>query len=60
VPAFFPRFSNFYEPDNYNVKPSVYRRHIFSALWFIWLVGIIEVIEGMKELGFLKALWSLY
>ncbi len=60
VPAFFPSFSTFYEPDNYNVKPSVYRRHIFSALWFIWIVGIIEVIEGMKELGFLKALWSLY
>jgi protein-S-isoprenylcysteine O-methyltransferase Ste14 len=60
VPAFFPRFSTFYEPENYNVKPSVYRRHIFSALWFIWIVGIIEVIEGMKELGFLMALWSLY
>jgi protein-S-isoprenylcysteine O-methyltransferase Ste14 len=60
VPAFFPSFSTFYEPDNYIVKPSVYRRHVFSALWFIWIVGIIGVIEGMKEFGFLTALWSLY
>ncbi len=60
VPAFFPRFSSFAEPENYNVKPIVYRRHIFSALWFIWLLGILEVIEGMKEIGFLKSLWSIY
>ena len=60
VPAFFPRLSTFAEPENYNVKPVIYRRHIFSALWFIWIVGIIEVIEGMKEIGFLKPLWSLY
>lgn len=60
VPAFFPRLSNFAEPENYNVKPAVFRRHIFSALWFIWIVGIIEVIEGIKEIGFLTPLWSLY
>jgi protein-S-isoprenylcysteine O-methyltransferase Ste14 len=60
VPAFFPRFSNFSEPDNYNVKPSVYRNHIFSAIWFIWIIGIIEVIERMKEVWFLSALWTFY
>jgi protein-S-isoprenylcysteine O-methyltransferase Ste14 len=60
VPAFFPKFSSFAEPENYNVKPVVYRRHIFSALWFIWIIGILEVIEGMKEIGFLKSLWLTY
>ena len=60
VPAFFPRLSLLSEPENYNVKPALYRRHIFSALWFIWIVGILEVIEGMKEIGFLKTLWLLY
>jgi len=60
VPAFFPRFSTFEEPEKYSVKPVVYRKHIFSALWFIWIVGIIEVIEGMREIGLLSHLWSLY
>jgi len=60
VPAFFPRLSTFDEPENYNVKPAIYRKHIFSALWFIWIVGILKVIEGMKEIGFLTPLWFIY
>lgn len=60
VPAFFPRLSAFSEPKNYLVKPAVYRKHIFSALWFVWLVGILEVIEGLREIGILSSLWSLY
>ena len=60
VPAFFPRFSTFSEPKDYLVKPTVYRRHIFSALWFVWLVGILELIEGLREIGLFPALWSVY
>lgn len=60
VPAFFPRFSTFSEPKNYLVKPSVYRKHIFSALWFVWLVGVLELIEGLREIGLLSAFWSIY
>ncbi len=60
VPALFPRFSTFEEPNTYLVNPAVYRGHIFSALWFIWVVGMLEVIEGMREIGFLSHLWSLY
>ena len=60
VPAFFPSFSTFEEPHTYIVNPAVYRKHIFSALWFIWIVGILELIKGMKEIGFLTNLWSLY
>ncbi|MFZ5563563.1 MAG: methyltransferase family protein [Thermodesulfobacteriota bacterium] len=60
VPAFFPKFSTFTEPESYTVKPAVYRQHIFSALWFIWAVGILEVIEGLKDLGLLPSFWSVY
>jgi len=60
VPAFFPRLSTFVEPENYNVKPAVFRKHIYSALWFIWIVGILEVIEGMREIWFLKSFWLIY
>ncbi len=54
------KLSTFDEPEIYSVKPAVYRDHMFSALWFVWLVGILEVIEGFKEIGLLKALWTIY
>jgi protein-S-isoprenylcysteine O-methyltransferase Ste14 len=57
VPAFFPSLSSFEEPGEYSVNPVVYRKHIFSALWFVWAVGIIELIEGMREIGLLTHLW---
>ncbi len=60
VPAFFPRLSTFVEPENYIVNPVVYRRHIFSALWFIWIVGILELFEGMREIGLFTPLFTLY
>jgi hypothetical protein len=60
VPPFFPKFSTFSEPEQYVVKPGVYRKHMFSALWFVWLVGAIEVIEGLREIGVLTSFWSIY
>ncbi|WP_022665009.1 methyltransferase family protein [Desulfospira joergensenii] len=60
VPAFFPDISIFEEPETYQVNPVVYRIHIFSALWFVWIVGILEVIEGLRETGFFTASWAVY
>jgi protein-S-isoprenylcysteine O-methyltransferase Ste14 len=60
ISIFFPRLYTFSEPKTYVVKPSVYREHIFSALWFIWIVGFLGVIEGLKEIGVLPALWTIY
>ena len=58
VPTFFPNFALFSEPDTYLVKPIVYRRHMFSALWFVWIVGLLELAEGLKELGWMPSFWS--
>jgi protein-S-isoprenylcysteine O-methyltransferase Ste14 len=60
ISTFFPRRSTFSEPKTYIVKPSVYRKHIFSALWFVWIVGFLEVIEGLREIGVFSSLWTLY
>lgn len=60
VPRFFPKLSSLSEPESYTVKPVVYRNHIFSALWFIWLIGVLEVIEGLREIGVISSLWSFY
>lgn len=58
VPAFFPDFRLFSEPESYVVKPIVYRRHMLSALWFIWIVGLIELAEGLKEIGWIPTFWT--
>ena len=60
VPAYFPKLSLLSEPDTYTVKPLAYRRHMFSALWFVWIVGLLELAEGLKEIGWIPALWSFY
>lgn len=60
VPAFFPRVSTFTEPENYTVNPAVYRRHIYSAVWFVWIVGILQAIEGMRGMGLFTPLLLLY
>lgn len=60
VPSFFPRLTTFVEPESYMVKPIVFRNHMFSALWFIWAIGILEVFEAIKEIGILAPLWRLY
>ena len=60
VPAFFPRFSAFREPETYSVRPAAYRKAMFDALWFVWMAGILEVVEGLKELGLSACMWSVY
>lgn len=57
VPRFFPSFSNFSEPELYEVHARKFRVAIFDALWFIWLVGILEVAEGLRELEVLPTLF---
>ncbi len=60
VPAYFPNFSLLSEPETYTMKPLAYRRHMFSALWFVWIVGLLELAEGLKEVGWLPTFWAFY
>jgi protein-S-isoprenylcysteine O-methyltransferase Ste14 len=60
TPRFFPRWSLLVEPDEYVTHPVMFRRHAFSAMWFIWIIVILEVIEGLREMDLLKPLFMLY
>ena len=60
VPAFFPNLALFSEPETYLVKPVVYRRHMFSALWFVWFAGLLELAEGLKEMGWMPSFWAFW
>jgi protein-S-isoprenylcysteine O-methyltransferase Ste14 len=60
TPAFFPKLSLLKEPETYTVNPRIFKRNIFRALWFIWLVGILEIIEAFHETGILPTYFRIY
>lgn len=60
VPKFFPKISLLSEPEEYTVKPIVFKRHMFHALWFVWLMGIFEIIEELHELSILPTIFKIY
>lgn len=60
VPRIIPSFSLLEEPDAYVIRPSAFRRRLFDSLWFVWGIGIIEIIEGLHESDVLGALFKLY
>ena len=60
IPAFWPRLKFFSEPEEYLVKPKIFRKSLFDALWFVWLLGIVELVEAIREAGIVKAIIGLY
>lgn len=60
VPRFFPRLSQLTEPDEYVVKPRVYRQHMLDAVWFVWSVGLLEIIKGLHAWHIVPTLFKIY
>ena len=60
TPQFWPKWSLLTEPDQCVVNPKIFRKHIFSALWFIWAIGILELIEELHGLHFVNEYFSFY
>ncbi len=60
VPRFFPSLRKLKESEEYIVKPIAFRKGLFDALWFIWMVGILELIEALHECKVLPILLRLY
>jgi len=60
TPTFFPKLSLLKEPETYRVNPKIFRRNSFNALWFIWSIGILEMIEAFHETGILPTYIKIY
>jgi protein-S-isoprenylcysteine O-methyltransferase Ste14 len=60
TPAFFPKLSLFHEPETYTVKPRILKRDMFRDLMFIWVMGILEIIEAFHETGVLPIYLRIY
>jgi len=60
VPRFFPRFSLLVEPEHYTVRPVHFRNHLLDALWFVWGLGLLELIESVHMYQLLPTLVRWY
>lgn len=60
TPAFFPKLSLLTEPQEYKVNPKSFKRRLFSSFWFVWLVGIMEIIETLHEIKLIPVLFKIY
>jgi protein-S-isoprenylcysteine O-methyltransferase Ste14 len=60
VPRFFPRFSLLVEPEHYTVRPVHFRNHLLDALWFVWGLGLVELIEAVHMYQLLPTLIYWY
>ena len=60
APSFIPSLRRFNEPDEYVVKAALFRKSLFDAMWFIWLIGVMEIIEALHEAQILPVYFRLY
>jgi len=60
TPRFFPSLSGLYEPEEYTVRPRLFKRRIFDALWFVWMAGILELLEALHEYNVIPVFFRLW
>jgi len=60
TPRFFPNFSALVEPHEYEVKPKAFRKNIYDAVWFIWILGLLQIIEQLRALHILPTYFTFY
>jgi len=60
VPRFFPRWRLLTEPETYAVRPDRFRGHLFDALWFVWALGLLELLEALHDYKVLPTLLTWY
>jgi protein-S-isoprenylcysteine O-methyltransferase Ste14 len=60
APRFLPAISRLVEPEKYMVNPRVFRRHMADVIWFILIVGLLEIIKELHALNILPTLFNMY
>jgi protein-S-isoprenylcysteine O-methyltransferase Ste14 len=55
TPRFIPRWSNYVEPRTWSVDTRLFRRTMRDVVWFVWIVGVIELVEALHEHGMVIA-----
>lgn len=56
----WPSFSQLVEPEEYTVKPKVFRRAVFDAMVFVWIAGTLGLVEALHTQHVIRPLLQLY
>jgi protein-S-isoprenylcysteine O-methyltransferase Ste14 len=56
TPRYIPDLSLFHESDTYTVDTRTYRYAFMDAVWFVWIYGLIQLIEKLHTAGILPTL----
>ena len=60
TPVFFPSFKLLKEPEEYTVKPKIFRKTLFEVLWFVLLLGFLEIQDGLNHAGLLPIIFKMF
>lgn len=60
VPRFFPRIGLLIETEAAPVHLITFRKHMMSAIWFVWLPAFTGGVEVLHDLHWLPTYFSLY
>lgn len=60
TPRFLPKLSLLREPREHVVDPRVFRAHLLSTVWFLWLIALVAVVEALHDGHVLPAALALY
>lgn len=61
VPSFWPRlFTSAKAPETYVVDPKTFTHNLVDAIWFIWAIGLLEMVEALHDSGILPIFCPLY
>ena len=56
TPRWFPRWSNFHEPESWTIDPRRFRAGLLDAMWFLWAFMLWEVFEEFGILQWLRGI----
>lgn len=60
VPRFFPNVLLFHEPQEYVVNTRVYRREVFDAVGFAWVIGFFQLMDMLIDYGIVTPYITIY
>jgi protein-S-isoprenylcysteine O-methyltransferase Ste14 len=60
TPVFLPALGLLTEPEEYVVKPKIFRKTLFEVMWFVLLLGILEIKEALSQAGVLPTFFKMF
>jgi protein-S-isoprenylcysteine O-methyltransferase Ste14 len=56
TPRWLPRWSNFHEPESWNINPRRFRGGMLDAMWFLWAFLIWKIFEEFGVLQWIRSI----